>query len=129
MHNIVKNLLDIENNIKLHLSKTNLNHDPKVIAEIIDKIVESKEFREELFLQEQKFVNQVADPIKCAEWWDDLFESVFKKYGTIQKKSSPIRIKFRMIGFLFGSRLYLSKIQNHIFKKENTYEGQTFYES
>ena len=32
MHNIVKNLLDIENNIKLHLSKTNLNHDPKVIA-------------------------------------------------------------------------------------------------
>ena len=105
------------------------SNDPKVIAEIIDKIVESKEFREELFLQEQKFVNQVADPIKCAEWWDDLFESVFKKYGTIQKKSSPIRIKFRMIGFLFGSRLYLSKIQNHIFKKENTYEGQTLYES
>ena len=32
MHNIVKNLLDIENNIKLHLNKTNLSHDPKVIA-------------------------------------------------------------------------------------------------
>ena len=105
------------------------SNDPKVIAEIIDKIVESKEFREELFLEEQKFVNQVANPIKCAEWWDDLFESVFKKYGTIQKKSSPIRIKFRMISFLFGNRLYLSKIRNRILGRENVYEGQTLYES
>jgi pyridoxal phosphate enzyme (YggS family) len=32
MHNVVKNLLDIENNIKLHLNKINLNHYPKVIA-------------------------------------------------------------------------------------------------
>ena len=32
MHNVVKNLLDIENNIKLHLSKTNLSHYPRVIA-------------------------------------------------------------------------------------------------
>ena len=32
MHNIVKNLLDIENNIKLHLNKANLSHNPKVIA-------------------------------------------------------------------------------------------------
>ena len=32
MHNVVKNLLDIENNIKLHLNKINLSHYPKVIA-------------------------------------------------------------------------------------------------
>ncbi len=32
MHNVVKNLLDIENNIKLHLNKINLSHEPKVIA-------------------------------------------------------------------------------------------------
>ncbi len=105
------------------------SNDPKAIAEIIDKIVESKEFREELFLEEQKFVNQVADPIKCAEWWDDLFESVFEKHGTIHKKSSPIRIKFRMISFLFGNRLYISKIRNRILGRKNIYEGQTLYES
>ena len=104
------------------------SNDPKDIAEIIDRIVESKEFRDELFLQEQKFVNQVADPIKCAEWWDNLFENVFKKYGTIQKKSSPIKIKFRMISFLFGNRLYLSKIRNRVLGRENIYEGQTLYE-
>ena len=32
MHNVVKNLLDIENNIKLHLNKININHNPKIIA-------------------------------------------------------------------------------------------------
>ena len=32
MHNIVKNLLDIENNIKLHLSEHNISRHPKVIA-------------------------------------------------------------------------------------------------
>ena len=119
----------ISNDFTLKSPFQPFSNDPKAIAEIIDKIVESKEFREELFLQEQKFVNQVADPIKCAEWWDDLFESVFKKYGTIQKKSSPIRIKFRMISFLFGNRLYLSKIRNRILRRENVYEGQTLYES
>ena len=32
MHNVVKNLLDIENNIKLHLNKISFNQYPKVIA-------------------------------------------------------------------------------------------------
>ena len=32
MHSTVKNLVDIENNIKLHLSKININIYPKIIA-------------------------------------------------------------------------------------------------
>ena len=32
MHNIVKNLLDIENNIKVHLNKFNITNHPKIIA-------------------------------------------------------------------------------------------------
>ena len=32
MHNVVKNLLDIENNIKLHLSESNIKKLPKIIA-------------------------------------------------------------------------------------------------
>ena len=43
MHNVVKNLLDIENNIKLHLNNNNLSHYPRVIAVSktfkIDKII------------------------------------------------------------------------------------------
>jgi len=32
MHNTIKNLLDIENNIKIHLNKHNINNNPKIIA-------------------------------------------------------------------------------------------------
>ena len=32
MHNTVKNLLDIDNNIKIHLNKLNINNYPKIIA-------------------------------------------------------------------------------------------------
>ena len=32
MHNTVKNLIDIENNIKIHLNKLNINNHPKIVA-------------------------------------------------------------------------------------------------
>ena len=32
MHNTIKNLLDIENNIKIHLNKLNINNNPKIVA-------------------------------------------------------------------------------------------------
>ena len=32
MHNTVKNLLDIDNNIKVYLDKLNINNNPKIVA-------------------------------------------------------------------------------------------------
>ena len=32
MHNTVKNLLDIENNIKVYLNKLNISNNPKIVA-------------------------------------------------------------------------------------------------
>ena len=32
MHNTVKNLLGIENNIKIHLNKLNIINNPKIVA-------------------------------------------------------------------------------------------------
>ena len=32
MHNTIKNLLEIENNIKVHLNKLNINNNPKIVA-------------------------------------------------------------------------------------------------
>ena len=32
MHNTVKNLLDINNNIKVYLNKLNINNNPKIVA-------------------------------------------------------------------------------------------------
>ena len=85
--------------------------DPKDIAEVIDKIVESREFRDKLFKKEYEFVDQVANPEKCAEWWDNLFEELVNKHKTINKNSSKISVKLRMYGFLIANRLYLDKIR------------------
>ena len=32
MHTTVKNLIEIENNIKIHLNKLNINNNPKIVA-------------------------------------------------------------------------------------------------
>ena len=105
------------------------SNDPKSIADMIDKVVESKEFRQKLFEDEYQFVNEVADPVKCAEWWDNLFEDLVKKHKSIRKNSSPLRIKLRMIGFLIANRLYLQKIKKLIFNSDYQKTGQTLYDN
>jgi len=87
------------------------SNDPKIIAEIIDKIVLSKDFRETLYQKEYEFVREIADPIKAAEWWDSFFEESIGKFGSINRKSSTIFVKFRMLLFLIGNRLYHKKIK------------------
>ena len=42
------------------------SNDPKSIANVIDKIVESKKFKQKLFDDEYQFVNNVADPVKSS---------------------------------------------------------------
>ena len=83
MHNVIKNLLDIENNIKLHLNKINLSHNPKVIAVSktfkIDKILPLIEYGHIHFGE-----NKVQEAI---EKWTD-----------IKKNNSKIRL--HMIGKL-----------------------------
>ena len=105
------------------------SNDPKSIARIIDKIVEFPEFRQKLFEREYEFVNTVAEQVKCAEWWDNLFENVTKKHKSIRKNSSPLSIKLRLIGFLIANRLYLQKIKKLIFNSDYQKTGQTLYDN
>ena len=90
------------------------SNDPKNIAEIIDKVVESKEFRDELFEAEYRFTKEISEPHLVAEWWDILFEDLAKQHKSIRSNSSPIRIKCRMLLFLIANRLYWKKIKNKI---------------
>jgi len=92
------------------------SNDPKTIAEVIDNIVTSKDFRDELMQKEYNFVKEIADPEKVAAWWDDLFEDLVKKHKSIKKNSSPIRIKLRMLYFLIANRLYYKKIKKLLAK-------------
>ena len=105
------------------------SNDPKSIANVIDKVVESKEFKQKLFDDEYQFVNKVADPVKCAEWWDNLFENLVKKHKSIRKSSSPLRVKLRMVGFLIANRLYVHKIKKLILNSDYQKTGQSLYDN
>ena len=90
------------------------SNDPQEIANIIDEIVTSKEFREKLFVKEHEFVQKISNPNLVAEWWDNLFEEIVKEYKTIRKNSPKIIIKLRLMYFLIANRLYYNKIKNKL---------------
>jgi len=84
---------------------------PKTIAETIDKIVMSEDFRNKLLEEEYKFVQEISNAEKVAEWWDIFFEQIVKKHKTITKNTLKIRLKFRLWFFLISNRLYWEKIK------------------
>ena len=87
------------------------SNNPEDIAKIIDEVVSSKKFRDELFENERKFVSNSTDKEWISNWWDELFQTFSQKYGKINKNSSSISIKMRMGLFLIGNRLYWKKIK------------------
>jgi hypothetical protein len=90
------------------------SNEPRDIAEIIDKVVESKEFRDRLFNEEYNFAKKFSDPHAVGEWWDDLFENLSKKHKSIRKNSSRIHVKLRMYLFLIANRMYWKKIKQRL---------------
>ena len=98
MHNIVKNLLDIENNIKVHLNKQNITKYPKIIAVSktfkIDKI---------LPLIEHGHINYGENKVQEAvEKWTEV------------KKTNP-ELKLHMIGKLQTNKVkYAVQIFDYI---------------
>ena len=87
------------------------SNEPKDIAELIDKVVTSKEFRDELFNKQYDFAKILSDPHVVAEWWDNLFEEMVNKHKSITKNTSRIKLKFRLWYFLIANRLYIKKIR------------------
>ena len=87
------------------------SNEPEQIAELIDRIVTSEEFRDELFNKEYDFAKKLSDPHLVAEWWDNLFEEMVNKHKYITKNTSRIKLKFRLWYFLIANRLYIKKIR------------------
>ena len=79
------------------------------LAKIIDKVVESEKFRNELFEKEYKFVSELADPDKCAKEWDQLFLKIFQKNKSINSKSLKIKIIFLKNLVIFSEKLVYNK--------------------
>ena len=92
------------------------SNNPKDVADVIDNIVLSQEFREKLIDEEYDFVRKIADPHIIAKKWDDLFYKIHLKNKTNHQNSSNIIIKLRLLNFLIINRLYFGKIKK-IFEK------------
>ena len=86
------------------------SNEPKEIAKVIDRVVESKEFRDNLLKKEREFVLEIANAEKISQWWDSLFEQMVTKHKSIHRNSSKFALKFNLILFLIGNRLYTKKI-------------------
>lgn len=86
--------------------------DAKELAQIIDRLVEDRTFREKLAYEEYEFVNKLTNPKRISQWWDELFEEMIKQYGLIKKNSSFFKIKFRIMYYLLINRLYLKKFKS-----------------
>jgi len=84
------------------------SNNPEEIAKIIDKIVESEEFRDELASKEYEFIKDYADPDKAAKEWDYVFEKAVK----ISKFSNNSRIKciFRYLFYVLSHRMHTKDV-------------------
>ena len=98
MHITVKNLLDIENNIKLYSDKLNLNNSPKIIAV-------SKTFK----------IDKILPLIEHGhiDFGENKVQEAIEKWTEIKKKNSAIKI--HMIGKLQTNKVkYAVKLFDYI---------------
>ena len=88
MHNTVKNLLDIDNNIKDYLDKININKKPKIIAV-------SKTFKMDKIMPLIEFGH--------TDYGENKVQEALEKWTDIKKKNS--HIKLHMIGRLQSNKV------------------------
>ena len=83
MHNTIKNLLDIENNIKVYLNKLNINNNPKIVAV-------SKTFK----------IDKILPLIEYGhiDYGENKVQEAVEKWTEIKKTNSHVRL--HMIGKL-----------------------------
>jgi pyridoxal phosphate enzyme (YggS family) len=83
MHNTVKNLLDIDNHIKVYLNKLNINNNPKIVAV-------SKTFK----------IDKILPLIEHGhmDYGENKVQEAVEKWTEVKKKNSHVRL--HMIGKL-----------------------------
>ena len=98
MHNTVKNLLDVKNNIKIHLNKLNIDNNPKIIAV-------SKTFKIDKILPLIEYGHN--------DYGENKVQEALEKWTEVKKKNS--KIKLHMIGKLQTNKVkFALKIFDYI---------------
>jgi pyridoxal phosphate enzyme (YggS family) len=98
MHNTVKNLLDIDNNIKDYLNKLNINNNPKIVAV-------SKTFK----------IDKILPLIEHGhlDYGENKVQEAVEKWTEIKKKN--LKVKLHMIGKLQTNKVkFAVKIFDYI---------------
>jgi pyridoxal phosphate enzyme (YggS family) len=98
MHNTIKNLLDIENNIKVYLNKLNINNNPKIVAV-------SKTFK----------IDKILPLIQYGhiDYGENKVQEAVEKWTEIKKKNS--HVKLHMVGKLQTNKVkYAVQIFDYI---------------
>ena len=114
------NIIDGEKIIPPFLPESN---EPQEIAKIIDMIVESKQFRDDLAQKEYEYVKKISDPELVSKDWENIFMKVFEKNKTLEKKLSVFD---RLMNFII---LKIEKMYIKKFREKNIYAwGKEEYE-
>ena len=103
MHNTVKNLLDIKNNIKNHLNKLNVNNNPKIVAV-------SKTFK----------INKILPLIEYGhlDYGENKVQEALEKWSEIKEINPKIRL--HMVGKLQTNKVkFAVKIFDYIHSVDN----------
>jgi len=102
----IKYKTDTESIISPFLPHSN---EPKKIAEIIDKIVTNKVFREKLQNDENEFMKKISDPTIIAEQWKKLIEK--NKTGIVHESKSFFSLFVKIFVFVSEKMYYNNKMQ------------------
>ena len=112
MHNTVKNLLDIQDNIKNYLNKLNINNNPKILAV-------SKTFE----------INKILPLIKYGhiDFGENKVQEAIEKWTEIKKTNS--KVKLHMIGRLQTNKVKLAvKIFDYIHSVDSEKLAKKIYD-
>ncbi len=80
------NIIDDETIIPPFLPQSNK---PQEIADLIDKIVESKKFRDDLAQKQYEYIKKLSDPLLVSKDWYNIFNKILDQNKNLERKLSP----------------------------------------
>ncbi len=86
------------------------SNEPEEIAKIIDRVVESKQFRDELAQNQYDYIKKISDPELVSKDWENIFDKVLEKSKTLDRKLS-IFDKFESYVILNIEKIYIKKFR------------------
>ena len=73
------------------------SRDPKLLAELLDKIVNDKQFCDELAEKEHEYIKKISEPTKVVQEWEKIFNKFINKTGGINRKTNQTKLKIEKI--------------------------------